>query len=1358
MKFTRVRLSGFKSFAEPGELELADGLTGIVGPNGCGKSNIVEALRWVMGESSARGLRGTEMDDLVFAGSATRPPFDFAEVTLTIEGPVPELAAAGERIELVRRLIRGGGSTFRLGGREVRARDVQIMLADAATGARSAAIIGQGEIAGLVDARPDQRRRLLEEAAGIGGLHGRRREAELRLQATARNLELLEQRLAQLAKEHERLSKQAREAERFRKLRSEIRRLEGLRLLARHRTGAEALARLQSALAEVEQQAAALAGRRAELLRASDELHAARRRLEGERRQAAEALARIEERLALRARLAEEAARAREEARQRLQAAVAAEQRERQNIEALEARMQELRRAIADLRARLPELETGRMSATGELAAVGEELAELNRVLEGIDARAVQLTTELAQHRARAFALREQAAALDEAAADASVAELESELASLRARVGSLEAELAQRLSELQQQEEEQARLAAAREQAAAALASAELAAREAGDARRTLELQLRERCAAAAAVREKLALLDRQLARLDERAARLSRSRDSLAMAALEARLEALLADAARLQQDAGQARAAVCAAEAALAGIDEELRAAVAAQRTDETLAARLESEIGALVRLLPPTPPDALLHRLRVPADRARAIAALLGDDLLLGTDPSADSFWREDLARDANAAADPRPPAGCEPLADGLDLPPALLRALGAAGFVHNGEAERLQPLLQPGQSLVSRDGGLWRWDGLVRRPGATVEAARRLAVEREVADKRAALAAVRQQLTTRAARIAALETRRAAASEQLATARHALEEIEAALSARHAETERARSELAETQERRRGLVAELEEIGRERDELAAERAGLAERLEALSEEGEPASSLDLARAAERRAEDERQRCAAALASLVRRLRDLATDIAGRRDARERAAAELVAARAALEAGAERLARVSAEQARRAEARARLAAERQTVEARIAELEDRLATVHTERCRIAAERDARSQREQELRRELAALEARDREVSTQLERLTVELAHLERSLGEGRRRLAGATAAVREAHAVCERLEASVAEGEGTIAEADEPAALKDLLGQLEGQCTAVDQQLADQSAALAPIEAGLGELREQAASLRAEAGRVRAQLEELEREIGERSGRSVAELLEEGGQELARELAALDPEAVEMRLDKLRRAREGLGAVNLRAAQELAEIAQELASGRAQEQELRAAIERLRRAIARLDREGRERLRQAFEEVDRHFRALFVRLFGGGRAELRLTNLDDPFAAGLELDAMPPGKTLQHVSLLSGGEKSLAGLALIFAFFLARPSPLCVLDEVDAALDDANVERFVDVMEEIARATGTRFLVVTHHPLTMARMDRLYGVTMIERGVSRLVAVSLGDAVELRATA
>ncbi len=238
-----------------------------------------------------------------------------------------------------------------------------------------------------------------------------------------------------------------------------------------------------------------------------------------------------------------------------------------------------------------------------------------------------------------------------------------------------------------------------------------------------------------------------------------------------------------------------------------------------------------------------------------------------------------------------------------------------------------------------------------------------------------------------------------------------------------------------------------------------------------------------------------------------------------------------------------------------------------------------------------------------------------------------------------------------------------------------------------------------------------------------------------------------------------------EVAEADPsqelpprEQVETTLARLYRERDNMGPVNLRAEAEAKELDAQIAGMQSERGDLIAAIGRLRQGISSLNREGRERLLAAFEQVDKHFSELFVRLFGGGRAHLKLTEAEDPLDAGLEILASPPGKRLQVLSLLSGGEQALTALALLFAVFLTNPAPICVLDEVDAPLDDANVDRFCSLLQELCESQTTRFLVITHHRMTMARVDRLYGVTMGERGVSQLVSVDLGAADELRESA
>ena len=332
---------------------------------------------------------------------------------------------------------------------------------------------------------------------------------------------------------------------------------------------------------------------------------------------------------------------------------------------------------------------------------------------------------------------------------------------------------------------------------------------------------------------------------------------------------------------------------------------------------------------------------------------------------------------------------------------------------------------------------------------------------------------------------------------------------------------------------------------------------------------------------------------------------------------------------------------------------------------------------------------------------------------------------------------------------------------LAQRPGQIAE--QLARLIDRIGYAESERNAAADALAKAETELEVITASLRVTELRLADEREERVRCLAAVEHADQSltliierIAERLGCGPDEVLALVGLSADDDLP--DSYKTEIRLERLQRERDNMGPVNLLADAEAAEIDKRIHSMQAERDDLNAAILRLRQGISGLNREGRDRLRSAFGEIDRHFRDLFTRLFGGGSAHLAMTDEDDPFEAGLEVMASPPGKRLQSMSLLSGGEQALAALALLFAVFLTNPAPICVLDEVDAPLDDYNVDRFCDLVAEIAHASSTRFLLITHHRLTMARMDRLYGVTMAERGVSQLVSVDLKTAETNRETA
>jgi chromosome segregation protein len=1153
MKFERLRLVGFKSFVEPTELVIRDGLTGIVGPNGCGKSNLLEALRWVMGESSAKALRGTGaaaggggMEDVIFAGTARRPARNIAEVTLVLDNSgrtAPAAFNGDDRLEVARRIERGAGSDYLINARDVRQRDVQLLFADAATGAHSPALVSQGRVAAIIAARPDERRQLLEDAAGIGGLAVRRREAEIRLKAADSNLARLADLMGGAEAQAATLRRQARAAQRYRDLSTRIRAAEAAAIRQAH---GEALARLEAARARA---------------------------------------------LAVEAELGE---------------AVEAETGARTAQANAAAGLPGFRQAEAEAAARLQALLTARATLLAERQAALQRRADLAAALAAAREegdRAAARRRDAVRTRARLGEERTEATAAAQQAAEAS-GPAGAEVARLEAATAAAERALADAV------EAHAAMLADARGVRAAA---------EAAEARHRRLSGERDRQVA-------------ELGRLDAGGG----------------------ADAARAARDEAEAKASALAAAAEAAG--EALVAAEAARRSAEDSRARaaaalsqaraevqgLEAEAEALRRLQ--VRPDARAARLALEAAPGfeAALAAALGEDAAAAAGPAPAGApparrWLGAAPRDG----DPPLPPGVAPLAPQVRAPPELGRRMAQVGVVDAPPDAALLAALSPGQRLVTRDGWLWRWDGFVAPPGGAAGA---------VAE------AMRQ-------------------SNRLAELERLLEDPRARMLAADAEVERQKAALVAAQAAERAAIAARGEAARARDQATARLEGLRNTLAA--------------------AEARRTAVQAGIARLGAEC--------------EGAAAELAAARAAVAAlpdsgaAAERVAdaRRGAERARAELARAR---------ADLAGL-----------VRGRAEAEARAQA---IGREIDGWDARAREDAAAAEALAGRIAALEAE----HEKLLGAPEAIGARLAL---LEADVATAEDARARAGEAVVGAELA-------------LAGLDQAARARAAHVADLREARAAARSQEEAAAERLDAVVAEAQERFGGLPAP---PAGADAESAEAAAAPGL----LEALRAERDRLGAVNLVAEAELRTLEETLARQAAEKAELETAIARLRGSIGALNREGRARLLEAFRQVDAHFRDLFLTLFGGGQAELALVDSDDPLEAGLEIRAQPPGKRLQSLSLLSGGEQALTAIALIFALFRTRPAPICVLDEVDAPLDDANVERFCRLLAHMAETTDTRFLVVTHNMISMAAMHRLYGVTMGEPGVSRLVSVALAEA-------
>ena len=1148
MKITRLRLHGFKSFVEPTDFVIEAGLTGVVGPNGCGKSNLVEALRWAMGETSYKSLRAADMDAVIFAGSGNRPARNHAEVTMTIDNSDRSAPAAmndSQILDVSRRIEREAGSVYRINGRDVRARDVQILFADAATGARSPALVHQGKIGEIIQAKPEQRRRVLEDAAGVAGLHARRHEAELRLKAAETNLTRVEDVIGQLSGQLEGLKKQARQAVRYRDVAAKVRKAEAtlfhLRWIAAH--------------AEVND-----SGQTHEL--------AVREMAEYTRVQAE--IARIQ---AIRA--SELPALRDAEAR-----SAAGLQRLNNTREMLDREEERAKERVTELGRRLAQFEA-------DIARAQQQTADADIALQRLDTEDAELKEEIKSRVEKRSGVDERVAEAEAilASAERQFAELTTALADVTAKRHQLEANVRTHRDRLARFDQE---------------------------------------IASVAAQEEKLAQETGSIGDLDELSAAVENAEMNLA--ACEEAAQASEAAHIATRQTLESSRSPLNEADKRVQRLETE---------------ARTISKIvnGETKNLWPP-----IIDGVTVDKGYEKAIGAALGDDLDAPVDPSAPMRW-------TNAGViegDPALPEGVEPLASHVRAPVELARRLAQIGVVPRERGAELVSQLKTGQRLVSPEGDVWRWDGFVAAAHAPTGAARRLA-------ERARLVDLENEL----------EQARIDASVKRQALENAEAELKMAAAAESATREAWRAAQREVNAARERFATTERELNRH----ATRKSALTEahsRVAADRAEAEAAHEYALAAISELPPSEDNEIRLAAVRS----------DIEGHR----RFAAQV-----------------------RAEAQAL---------AREAELADRRVQA------IIAERNEWQNRQGGAASHIDTIQGRITELS-------IERSELENAPEVFAEKRAALITEIEYAEKDRQEAADALAAAEVTMAETDR--------------------------AAKSSLE-GLSSAREACARAEERMEGARRRLEDIEREI--------RDMLEIEPQAVA-SLVELEPGAefpplgqIEEELEKLRRDRERLGAVNLRAEEELQEVETQHTALTTERDDLVEAIKRLRQGIQSLNREARERLMTSFEVVNNHFKRLFTELFGGGEASLHLVESDDPLEAGLEIIAKPPGKKPQTLSLLSGGEQALTAMSLIFAVFLTNPSPICVLDEVDAPLDDHNVERFCNLLNEMTKSTDTRFIVITHNPITMARMNRLFGVTMAERGVSQLVSVNLQQAVEI----
>jgi chromosome segregation protein len=1192
MRIRRLDLVGFKSFMDKTVVAFDEGVTGVVGPNGCGKSNVADAIRWVLGEQSARQLRGRSMEDVIFNGSESKPPLSMAEVMLTFDNDRPsELPVQYQgfsEITVGRRLFRTGESEYLVNGVPARLLDVNDLFFGSGVGRTAYSIIEQGRIGQIVSSRPEDRRAIVEEAAGITKYKKRREAAERKMEATQQNLTRVADIVQELGKQLDSLNRQARKAEKYKKLKAEIRELE-LRAaaaryleitatrrsaeerLALHRAEeGEVLARIAEIEAAVEQDRARLSedeARLAELSAREHELESALRVSEV----SAEAAGRELEQIAERARAQAE------------------------EVEGLKSQAEALAREREELLRQLSELQTLVSADEGRLAEAEGALREAGREEGDLQGEA---------DRARTAA----SASLSEASGHTSqLAQIERQRQDLRARLSRNRAEAEELASRTGQLDGSRSRHVEKLGQT------------------RQLKLRLDEQRGA------QEELLERTRAEFIQNEAKLITLREELAEK--RSRLSSLL-EIVRNYEGYGR-------------GVRSLMTRAGMGDSKDRGIFGLVADVVSA-------------------PAEYENAIEAVLGERLqyviVESHSQGVEAIDYLKTAAEGRASLIPisrlRPEDGAEAPAPGVQHPGVVGPCLEIVRF--DPSYEKVVRLLL-GDALIVRDlpaaleiwqeqGGrrtLVTLDGEVLDPygvvtGGPLEGEGHGALQR------------RREMQELEDVVRSFEAEFALAQERHRTLQARLLQLEAALKSLDRDGREKDLALLEQEKDLARVGEELERVAARIGQLELERVQLDDALGALAREEEEHRLAAATASAEQARSEERAREAVARLEATKQRADALN-------------AELVALKVKVAADAER---------------------RESIGASLRRIDEARREVEERRGRLFAS--------------LSEANARTAELRGRLEGTKGDAGRLGEDLAQARGELARAR------------------EGHEALAQASRARELE-----------ARDQRLRAEAVRAAAAEASLT-AREQSLEL--------GHLDEQTRE------RCQAELK----WEVARFHLEKPPTDEErQRLEDLKASAERMGAINLTAIEEYDELAKRHAFMSEQKADLEHSLADLKSAIVKINRASRERFRETFDLVNEKFQQVFPRLFNGGRAGLVLTQDEaGEGEGGVEIFAQPPGKKLQSVNLLSGGEKALTAVSLIFAIFLIKPTPFCLLDEVDAPLDDANVGRYNEIVKEMSKSS--QFILITHNKRTMETVDTLYGVTMEEPGVSKLVSVRLSE--------
>ena len=1140
MKFQSVRISGFKSFLEPIEIEINKGLTGIVGPNGCGKSNIVEAIKWIMGENSARQMRGDGMDDVIFAGTDERPSRNFAEVTIKLNNSEKKAPAAFNHlseIEISRKIEREKGSIYRINGKQVRSRDVQLIFADSGTGARSSGIVSQGRIAQIIDASPENRRGILEEAANIKGLHSRRHEAELKLNAASNNLD----RLLDIEKTYKEqlveLEKQGRKAARYRSIGDRLRKAE---------------ATLFSTL----------------LFNAKKEYNILKNELHTVTENVSKAQIEVSKNTTSKLDILSKIPILR-------------------NIEAEKAAI------LQSLNITKIKLEEEQTSAKIALNNIISQITQLEK-----DTSRENQIEEDAEKSLSSLILEEENLKIDTKNFSSKISEATQTVKSLKIKSDEADKKLSSITSEIY-------------------------------------------------TINSDKSDLERRIINLNEK---IENTQNQISKFNLENYSKTLEANEIKILD----LQKLVSENDLLIETFKKKLTQLETLELTltkEKNIAANILNQTNAEINTLSSLLGDDSLNRntleknINTTDHLEDAIGSVLGETLLAPIYSNNEiientTYWRDGFDIKLTSPL----PKEAMPLISKIKSSSILETALQGVGIVENEElAFKLQKKLTYGQALTTAEGGLWRWDGFVQPKGVKNSYSERL-----------------QQI----ARFKVLQS-------QLPSQKESVFLIDKKLIEYSENIKKYRTDIIKLQSTLSGLNSDSNRLELENSKMEIQLTSSALLIKELKNT-EVTSKVELIELKKK-------------ISHIVNLPSLLADELSIRNNAEQFRNNLTEA---------------------------MAAEQQIKNHESFQLRNISQIKHQKESWITRKQEAKSR--------LSSLHERLEFSKNEMDRLSNLPNDFDKKEEQIRIEI---EAAIINRNLAADKL---------VITETSQNDAEK-----LEKES-----------------EKNVSMLRENMIKVQALLDLAHTKIFNIEERIFEKLRIKSDQLSDLTGIKENNEIDS-NIEALEKTVERLLNERESLGAVNLRAEEEMNEMNDKIEIMFKERIDLEEAIEKLRNGIFELNKEGRERLKKSFTVVNENFKNLFQKLFGGGNAELKLVGHDDPLQAGLEVLASPPGKKMQLLSLLSGGEQALTAISLIFSVFLCNPSPICILDEVDAPLDDTNVGRFCDLLNKIAEETNTYFMVITHHRLTMAKMDRLFGVTMEQKGISKLVSVDLEQASRIR---